>query len=330
MKYILFYCFLFLLPTIKAQVPVDLKHYSSKNGAKVRAANGTISIAWPAGKGIQGKLVIDLKDQNALLRSIGSITGSSETEVARNLDPVFLLTVGKRDLISQNGWNIFFDKVPLKPYQAYKVTLKKDSATVRSVGSRTILSLGHVSAPGFEGRLEITCYNGSPLFNIAAVVSTQKDSTAILYDAGLVSRKMEWTGVSFADVADKLQTVQPADSDTAMNVAVKYRTIIGKTENGSLAIFPGPHQYFYPLDEAFNLKFTWFGGQYRKMVEGFGLGIRQDLYGDRRFVPWFNSPPGSNQRLNFFCLVTASAPAIALNEVKKIYPRRYLCSLARV
>ena len=47
---------------------------------------------------------------------------------------------------------------------------------------------------------------------------------------------------------------------------------MGESNEGSLAVFPAPHQYFYPLDEAFNLKFTWYGNNYRKMIPGFGIG----------------------------------------------------------
>jgi hypothetical protein len=85
----------------------------------------------------------------------------------------------------------------------------------------------------------------------------------------------------------------------------------------ALLFSPAPHQYFYPLDEAFNLKFVWYGSNYRKMIPKFGIGIRQDLYGDRRFVPWFNAPPKTKQRLNFFCLLSTQKAGIALKEVKK-------------
>jgi hypothetical protein len=90
---------------------------------------------------------------------------------------------------------------------------------------------------------------------------------------------------------------------------------VGK--QGSVAVFPAPHQYFYPLDEAFNLNFTWYGANYRNMVEPFGIGIRQDLYGDRRYVPWFNAPPGTNQRLNFFCLLSTDKEGKVLDDVKQ-------------
>ncbi|MBL4676965.1 MAG: hypothetical protein JKY70_12290 [Mucilaginibacter sp.] len=71
------------------------------------------------------------------------------------------------------------------------------------------------------------------------------------------------------------------------------------------------------MDEAFNLKFTWYGQNYANMMEGYGIGIRQDPLGDKRFVPWFNAPPKTQQRLNFFCLLNAGEPAQVLAEVKK-------------
>lgn len=92
---------------------------------------------------------------------------------------------------------------------------------------------------------------------------------------------------------------------------------MSESENGTLAVFPAPHQYFYPLDEAFNLKFVWHGQNYRNLMDGYGMGIRQDLYGDRRFVPWFNAPPNTKQRLNFFCYLSDGKANDALTGIRK-------------
>jgi hypothetical protein len=300
-----------------AQPPIDLSRFNKKNGAFVRVEKNAFSVSWPAGNRQQGRLLMTLDKDQPLFQSIDLSYNNSLRSIVKYLDPVFLLTIGKRDLISQNGWNIFFDKVPLKPHHSHVVELDKKSASVASIGSRTVISIDGVKAPGFTGHIEITLYNGCPMINIAAVMSTSKDSTAVLYDAGLVSKEMNWTHTAWSDVYEKMQTVQAGLNDTARNEAVKYRTIIGQTKTGCLAIFPAPHQYFYPLDEAFNLKFAWHGNQYRKMIDGYGLGIRQDLYGDNRFVPWFNAPPRTEQRLNFFCLLNVGEPSGALQQVKR-------------
>jgi hypothetical protein len=301
---------------LHAQLRVDMKDFNKKSGTSATVKGDILTVSWPAGEKKTGKLVLDLAAAQPVFRSIELQEGGKNHSIAAGLDAAFLLTVGKRDLVSQNGWNIFFDKVPNKPFKSYNVELEKLSATVSSIGSRTVISIGALKAPGFSGALEVTLYNGSPLMNIAAVMATQVDSTAILYDAGLVAQK-GWEKIGWSDVDEQMQSVKANPADSAALLNVKYRTIIGENSQGSLAVFPAPHQYFYPLDEAFNLKFAWAGNHYRRLINGYGIGIRQDLFGDRRFVPWFNAPPNTKQRMNFFVLLSGGNATAALTEVKK-------------
>lgn len=317
MRYHIVFFLIFSSCTLQAQIKVDLKNFSRQNGTTAIVKGDVLSLSWPAGKSKTGKLSFDLSAQQPIFKSIELQEGSRIHQIASCLDPVFILTVGKRDLVSQNGWNIFFDKVPNKPFKSYNIEFNKHSAAIKSIGSRTVISIGSLNAPGFTGTLEITLYNGSPLMNIAAVMSTEIDSTAILYDAGLISKTAIWEKVGWSDVDEQMKSIKPTMYDSAAGLQVKYRSIIGENSHGSLAVFPAPHQYFYPLDEAFNLKFVWAGNQYRNLVRGYGIGIRQDLYGDRRYVPWFNAPPGTQQRLNFFILLSSGKASLALNEVKK-------------
>lgn len=300
-----------------AQNSVNLKNFDNRGEAAVSYNQKILKVKWPAGNNSFGSVDFDLQKGKPLFKSIALIKGTSQKVISADLDPAFLLSIGKRDLMSQNGWNIFFDKVPMRPYKTFNVDLKKSSASVKTVGSRTIVTISSLSADRFSGNLEITFYNGSPLFNIAAVLSTQTDATAIVYDAGLVSRTEKWKSISWISTSDSLKNAGVNYVDTAQNLAVKYRTITAQSNEGSLALFPAPHQYFYPLDEAFNLKFIWHGNKYRKMIDGYGIGIRQDLEGDRRFVPWFNAPPDTKQRLNFFCLLSETGDADAFASVKR-------------
>jgi len=265
-------------------------------------------VEWPAGSGLTGRLVLGMGKDSPLIRSLSVARGKIIREVLQDADPTFLLRVGKRDLVSQNGWNIFFDKVPLKPNRAYQVVMEKKSLSVVREGSRTIVRVDGFTAPDFSGRLEIILYHGSPLLNIAAVMSTDKDSTAILYDAGLVSRRLANDTVGWCDVTGRWVTQAAGTKDSVRNEAVKYRMIGRKALSGVLMVFPPPHQYFYPLDEAFNLRFVWW--------DSHGIGIRQDPEGDHRYVPWFNAPPGTEQRLNFFCLLGERGFEAAMDSVK--------------
>jgi hypothetical protein len=306
-----------LLCTItNAQMKINTTGFESKNGASVLHKNNQLVIGWPVGAAQKGQVIINLEIDKPLFSSIGIGEGATAKSIIKQADPAFLLTVGKRDLVSQNGWNIFFDKVPLKPHQSYVLTLQKKSVSVKSSGSRTIIKVDELAVAGFMGAIEITLYNGSPLLNIAAVIATVRDSVAIVYDAGLVSKEKIADSIHWVDVNNNMQGVVSGTTDSSIHQRVKYRTVLGSNVNGTAAIFPAPHQYFYPLDEAFNLAFTWYGNQYSRLLDGYGFGIRQDLYGDNRYVPWFNAPPNTQQRLSFFCYIGTGDAATVINKVK--------------
>ncbi|MEZ0483726.1 hypothetical protein [Fibrella aquatica] len=324
-NYLLLLCL--LSSTAFSQVRVDLSKFTKKSPTTVIQQGSEVILSWPTTGTEKGRLVVNLEPDKPLFSHIQLSNKGRFVDIATDMDPAFVLTVGKRDLISQNGWNIFFDKTNRLPSKAYAVELTKRQASATTIGTRTVLRIGNLQAATFAGALEITVYQGSPLFNVAAVMATERDSTAILYDAGLVGKTVNrgagvghssgWTTLSWSNTDNKLQqmALDPAQLNKAQ--AVKYRTIMGSSPRGTLAVFPAPHQYFYPLDEAFNLDFTWFGTNYRSLVPDFGIGIRQDLMGDKRWVPWVNAPPRTQQRLNFFCLLSTGQPAAALDAVKQ-------------
>ena len=317
MKHLLASLYLLSVTLAHAQTNVDLTKYQPKRGTDVVRQNDQLTVSWPTADAQKARLVLDLRPNTPLIGSMQLSRRGRFVELARALDPAFVLTIGKRDLVSQNGWNIFFDKTNKLRHTTAAVTVTKTGVAVRTEGSRTVIRLGRATADRFSGAIELTVYQGSPLVNIAAVMATEIDSTAFLYDAGLVSKQPVWESIAWADTLNQMQRVPADAARIAEPQAVKYRTIVGTNATGSLAVFPAPHQYFYPLDEAFNLNFTWYGRNYRHLIPDFGLGIRQDLMGDNRWVPWVNAPPKTQQRLNFFCLLSLDSPDATLAAVKK-------------
>lgn len=301
---------------LQAQVPVDLKGFDKKSGVQATVSGAMLNIEWPAGNAETAKVSIDLNKSNPLIGSLGIGTKEKQYTIAQNLDPAIILTVGKRDLVSQNGWNIFFDKTAYQKYQSYAVKLDKTDVKVASNGSRTEITVNGAKAGPFSGAIQFTLYNGSPLMNVAAVMTTNVDSLAVIYDMGLTSRETPWQKLFWADTEDFMRNAAVTKMDTVQMMAVKYRTIIGQGKEGNLAVFPAPHQYFYPLDNCYNLEHIWYGENYRNLLPGFGIGIRHDLLGDRRWVPWFNAPPGTQQRYNFFCLLSRERDGKVLENVK--------------
>ena len=82
-----------------AQVPVDLSSFDPKSGAKATVSRHLLNVSWPAGEGRTGKLVFDLNSKGALFQSMQINTAGAVNEVARQLDPAFLLTTGKREIM---------------------------------------------------------------------------------------------------------------------------------------------------------------------------------------------------------------------------------------
>jgi hypothetical protein len=102
-----------------------------------------------------------------------------------------------------------------------------------------------------------------------------------------------------------------------MPIAARHRTIVAESDGGSVAVFPTPHQYLYPLDLADNFKFVWHGRSFQQRGDDWGFGIRQPPEGDKRFVPWINAPPRTRQQLSVFYLLYPGRAEQALEQVRR-------------
>ena len=213
MRYTTAFLLIIIFGAAHAQLKPDLKNFDKKNGASAIVKGNILTVSWPAGPSKTGKLVFGLSAQQPVFKSIELQEGGKNHPIASDLDPSFVLTVGKRELTPEKGWNIFFDKVPNKPFKSHNIDFIKRTAAVSSLGTRTVITLGTLEAPGFSGSLEITLYHGSPLVNIAAVMSTDIDSTAILYDGGLISKTAAWEKIGWSSVDDQMQSMTPAFND---------------------------------------------------------------------------------------------------------------------
>ena len=266
----------------------------------MRTDKDSLVLGWNTPEG-STELSLNISGKGSLVRSIAVASATSKPVVVlRDADPITVLSIGQRDLKKRGGWNIFFDPTSRKLSKSGQLTLKLKSLVVRSVGNRCIVDLGELEGSAFSGKLRFTLYAGCDLIHLQSIVQTKKDARALLYHAGLTcdpkGKSVSWIGLD-----DKLHRADEV-AQPAKPVKVRHRTIALETEEGALAVFPPPHRYFYPLDEAYNLGFTWQGNDFMNKVSGFGIGIRQDLKGDDRWVPWFNAPPGTQQELGIFWL----------------------------
>jgi hypothetical protein len=305
---------------VAQNVPVDLSGYAPSCGVEVKRDGSRLLIAWPMGGDDAGRLSLDLRSKQPLIASLGIASGSAEPKtLVRGVEPLVFLTVGTRQAPpgrppEMSVFNTFFDKPANRPYQSYLGHLELRRVRVTSEAHRASVALGNMSIGPFSGELVFTVYAGSRLLHVEAVVSTDADRTAFLYDAGLAGETPGWQRLAWIDTEGRLQRadIDPAVVDKPL--AVRHRALIAECAHGSIACFPPPHQFQFPRDWTDNLKFTWLGRDHNGFPHPFGFGIRQVADGKRPFEPWFNAPPGTRQRLGVFYLLTRGRAEDALAE----------------
>lgn len=278
---------------------------------RVERSADTVAIDWPSGvEGERGRLVLSLDRDRPLIRAIGVGQGTALTDV----DPSGVVTVGTRDL--KQGWTVFFDNPRDRPFERFPLVLARDSIAIEAAGGHTKVIVGGAKAGPFSGTFEFTLYPGSRLVRAAMVMSTSREAAAYTFDAGLsvpAEASLPWNAVAYTDMADALVRIEgDATGAPATSPKVRGRLIVAECiGGGALALMPPPHQYFYPLDYANNDNTAWYGRDYRALAGRVGLGVRQTLEGDRRFVPWVNAPPGTRQDMGVFYLLDPGDAASA-------------------
>ncbi|AMV40055.1 hypothetical protein [Planctomyces sp. SH-PL62] len=288
------------------------------SGVQVDEAEGLVRVTWTISPDESGSAVFSLDPEKPLIESLGVATdGEAAKPVATGLNPVTFLTVGSRDLKNPAGWVAFFDNPPKRPHQTFPIVLGKRRAIVSRDGARTTVSVAEAAAGSFRGDVRFTFHRNSPLIQAETVVATEEDGRAIVYDTGFAGANSGWDAIAWNEAAGPFKKVAFDPDSPATPLAVSGRAVAAESGGGSLAVFPEPHRYFYPLDEAFNLKFVWHGRDYGGAAQGYGIGVRQELTGDRRFVPWFNAPAGTEQHLGVFLLLTRGDGRRALDAVAK-------------
>ncbi len=299
---------------------VDLSAYSNECGVLVTHQNERISVSWAASKDEFGRLVLNLRAGQPLIEQIGiSRTPQGNVDVLlENVDPIVFLTVGTRDVPpgkpADQKWQVFFDKPANRPHETIASKLDLKRVDVMSTGKRATVKVSDLSAGSFHGTLQFTFYSDCRLMHVEAVLSTEQDRRAIIYDAGLLGDEAGWRQFAWLDARGRLQSA-PADENVRdRHLAVKHRTIVAETPGGSIACFPPPHQFHYPRDWSNNYQFNWYGRDHHGLAPRMGFGVRQDKASGGAFVPWFNAPPDREHRLGVFYLLSRGTAKEALDE----------------
>ncbi|OAI56558.1 hypothetical protein AYO49_00730 [Verrucomicrobiaceae bacterium SCGC AG-212-N21] len=301
-----------------ALIPVETSAYKPECGVQAQVAGNVLVVAWNKGNCV---LDFSLEDGEPLIRSLAA----GKEPLLHSLDPLLSLTVGSRESPSgrppgMSVWNVFFDNPPKRPYETHLAQFSKKSATVTSQGNRATVRIGEVTCGSFRGDWSFTFYADAPLVQMEAVVSTDVDLRAYVFDLGLVGENAGWKRLAWTDTEERRRSVEVSESAPDEHLMVRHRMLAADGANGSLAIFPPPHAFFYPLDPTANLKNLWHGSGHQG-EKRHGIGVRHEPKGSGNFVPWFNAPPGTKQRIGMFLLPHSGNADAALDEALR-YTRK--------
>ena len=302
-----------LLQTPAVSVPLDLTAVRPGPITVVRSDNA-VTVSWPDETKRIWRATFSLDPSQPLITSIGP----EGEPVVRGARPFYRGETGKR----RGGWYAFFDDPTSHPDGTRHVqsTFALRGASGRSAGDRVELLFDGLRMGTFDGALAYTFYPGSRLVHQEAVMTTYEPDVAYYYDAGLdlaapadrqPGNNMR-TEVVYYDTEGALRrTTAHGLQAERVPVQARHRTLAVKTAGGSVAVFPSPHQYFFPRDFTSNLGFVW----HRAWRGRVALGIRQLRDENWQFYPWVNAPPGRPQRMGMFFLLSAGAPETALAHV---------------
>jgi hypothetical protein len=295
--------------------PVALDLTGVKPGPVTVAKEGdTAVVRWRDGENRSWSAHFNLEPARPLIAAI-QVDGAT---VVQDAVPIYNCQMGKR----RGGFDEFFDFPPSHPdgTRSYIGTLQASAASAITHGDRVEISFDQFQMGSFTGSLRYFFYPGSRLIQQAAVAATNEPDVAYFYDAGLrmavprdarPGNNMD-SEITYYDTEGQLRVEHPNVSERLPR-RVRYRTLAARAQGGSIAVFPTPHKYFMPRDFTTNMGFLWHTA-WRGNVS---LGIRQLPDDNSRFYPWMNAPPGTQQRMNVFFLLSDGGAKPLLNEVTR-------------
>ena len=265
----------------------------------------------------------------------GVITGMRRV-TNQQLQPLKQLGVNiTPEIIEQIKWDAFWDAplhvpgnepgraqnnpgLPRRPEEIRRATAiySAKGCTVKTNGARLEISFPGVELGVFSGRLQYTVYKGTNLIQQEVIATTQEPSVAYIYSAGLKGMPIEPASrVVWRDTSNLTQQSRlgGAVSPNPILLRTANRLVAAEAGQGSIALFPPPHRFFWMREVEYNLGYNW----YRKdSPSSFSFGVRQaesegapDVMGRgpedyRQNYSLYSARPGTSQRMPVYLYVS--------------------------
>jgi len=350
---LLFATMLFCTGIAEAQsTPCDLSQYVAGNGIDVTPSGNEVVLTWPGESGAELRASFSLIDSQPVVDELAARNASgSWIKLADGVKPDFQVTTGRRRISGglvarlkaehmdtpeeeeRRKWNVFWDAPLVVPgtndprdpphteaeIHRASVSYNSSHCSVSSEGARVSIRFNGLTLGIFKGDLQFTVYKGSNLLRQEAIASTEQPAVAYIYKAGLRGFALKaGTALEWRDTAQVWQRYAfgGAPNQEPVNLRARNRLEILSAGQGSLAVFPSPHKFFFARENEVNLGYVY----YRKDTDSsFSLGVMQPEHGEG-YAPWgisaeiwakrvdtarrqtenyalYNAPPGTLQHM---------------------------------
>lgn len=287
---------------------IDLSQYDSSSPIDISTDKNALQVVWQSTDDIKFRVDFNLSGNDPLINeiSIAKDKNSSFEVLAEKIHPDFQVTIGIRDAKYDVNWPwIFFDNPFSREFKTFPSVIDLKNIKVQSTEGRVKITFSSITSGSFHGNLVCHIYSGSPLIYWEAVMTTDQPRVAYIYDTRFHTKIPK---IIYEDYkSSQLDRVTP--EDMLKNYKVKYRTLMVDYPNGTMAIFPPPHAYFWAANKPSpNIGFL--------QASKNAIGTRQARELDVAYNAWVDAPAGKYQRMGVFQLLSPTDGETTLEKVK--------------
>src|SRR3989441_12728869 len=236
-----------------SELTCDMTGYRATHGLEARVEKDALLVQWNGEAGEQLRASFAIENNHPVVRELAVRNKDGRwSTLGRNLVPEFGVTTGIRrtnhGLPETNRWDVFWD-VPLNhtnEVRRFTASYHTDRCEVKTDGARLEISFPGLSMGIFTGKLQFTVYRGANLLRQEAIARTDELSVAYKYEGGLKGLDL-LPRVFWRDVKSQPQTAGAFGGETGKQAVLRARNRLAIAEgaNGSIAVFPPPHQFFF-------------------------------------------------------------------------------------
>ncbi|HZT29590.1 MAG TPA: hypothetical protein VFA33_06905 [Bryobacteraceae bacterium] len=293
----------------RAQGPgCDLREYKPVEGLKAESTAEGLAVTWEGAHNQALRAIFAIRGDQPEVRELAIRKGGGWAVLARDLSPEFDVVSGRRriseqqldplrklnllspEFLDKEKWKAFWDApleipgaanagpdMPRRPEEIRRATATYHATgcAVKTDGARLEVTFPGLSMGIFSGDLRFTVYKGTNLLRQEAIARTEEPSVAYKYNAGLKGFRIDQSKVvMWRDVARAWQKYEfgGAVNRDPVGLRARNRLAIVETAQGSVAVFPPPHKFFWAREIELNLGYVF----YRKDSDtSFTAGVRQ-------------------------------------------------------